>query len=736
MKHKKFILSALAVVLVASLGVVLNSCASLSPPPPTEPQADITIPKTLLFENTSDVATNLLRAVYYERTVNAHKFYVKTTVNVTNYIEELRSIDSRIGNPFVSRTDTGDIWGLLLIGIDRVSKSVPAKNVIKFGTDDDSTKLIIRTSDSNFEFDALVRLNSSWNNANTRDGLPVVSENGNWLIEFYSSGDIANSPWWKVVSEKKYQGADDDAGSPAEKFVSGSYTIATNEAGDSCRLDQNLSYDPSTGEYVITIPFTVIDYNDIDKIVVFGVQMPGWRPGSAIGAVVKPLGSSKTLVYADSSSTIKGLPVVKLPKSKDESPQLIPGTFPDVLQGIATSVDAKSGAQEVTNSVRLISSVSNASNMIVFTGPQGSSTVSITNWLFYEGTNNQGDHIYTNDIIITYSAESGADFYAPTNYSVSVVAGNGGEASVSVIVEPVINAPASVLFVSGGSPVTINVSVVDGYSVGSSLIASNNNTGNTHTVTLTGGAGSFTVGGSGANLQVSAGDVVTLIYNDSTSGKDITATINIVGEPTGWTLAGTGEYDFWGAKIVAVFYKTNDSNLELLVYFDPLDSGNNIYVLIDNKDRPLNVDASTNMLTGSLTTGWGAFHITNDANIDVDFIAWGWRSGTTFNFSGANRIESDGSGTSVMADVTYVGTNILSPDPNYYFRIPYTAIGANSGDTLKVYVLFGQSGGTPPQGMKSIYPAGISIVDNSDPDYGDYYICAITNENPTNIIVP
>jgi hypothetical protein len=28
----------------------------------------------------------------------------------------------------------------------------------------------------------------------------------------------------------------------------------------------------ATGEYVFTIPFTVIPFNDIDKIVVFGVQ--------------------------------------------------------------------------------------------------------------------------------------------------------------------------------------------------------------------------------------------------------------------------------------------------------------------------------------------------------------------------------------------------------------------------------------------------------------------------------
>jgi hypothetical protein len=64
---------------------------------------DITIPKVKLFENTSPVAPKLLKEVSYERTVNAHKIYVKTTFVASNYIDDLRSVDTRIGNAYVNR---------------------------------------------------------------------------------------------------------------------------------------------------------------------------------------------------------------------------------------------------------------------------------------------------------------------------------------------------------------------------------------------------------------------------------------------------------------------------------------------------------------------------------------------------------------------------------------------------------------------------------------------------------
>jgi hypothetical protein len=735
MKYTKFILSVLAVVLVASLGVVLTSCESSSPPPPTTGGEDITISKVKLFENNSPVAPSLLKEVSYERTVNAHKIYIKTTFVASDYIDALRGVDPRIGNAYVDRNNTGDIWGLLLIGIDRVNQNTPKKNIINFGG------LKVKTADSNFEFDALIRVNSAWNKANTRDGLPVVAENNNFLLEMWDSSkgmDIENNDWWSGVSEKKYQGGTDPTYDAADKFVSGSYTEVTNEYGDTNRLDANVSYDASTGEYVITIPFTVIPYNDIDKIVVFGAQHAGWRPGANISAVVKPLGSSKVLVYADVNGVAAGLPVVKVPKSKNESPSLIQGSFPDVISSITTNIDAKAGAVTTDISVELVSISSNASNMIVFTGPQGSSTVSKTNWLFYAGTNNQGDYLYTNAIALSFSAvNDGSDFYAPTNYTVSVVAGNGGNATISVTVEPTISAPGSVLLVNPSATVS-GITVIDGYNPSTTLIVSNATTGSN--ITISGGSFTITNVPSVADdmsdiLGASAGDTIVVLYNDTTSGKTISANISVVAAPAGWTLAGQGEYDIWAAKIAAVFYKTNATSLEVLVYMNPVGGGNNLYLAIDVTNRTLGIDASTNTHSGDLTTGWGSFWMTNEAGIDFDFVAWGWRDDDgNLNYSGANRIESDGTGTDVQSSVAFSQTNLVdNTTGNYYFNIPYTAMGATSGNVVNIYVFFGKTGGTAGnEGIRSIFPANASVTNSGG--WGNY-VTRLTNKSP-NIVLP
>jgi hypothetical protein len=410
-----------------------------------------------------------------------------------------------------------------MIGIDRVSKNTPKKNVINFGG------LKVKTADSNFEFDALIRVNSAWNKANTRDGLPVVAENNNFLLETWDPSknkDIEDDSWWDGVSEKKYQGGTDDTYDAADKFVSGSYTEVTNEYGEVNRLDANVSYNASTGEYVITIPFTIIPYNDIDKLVVFGAQHTNWRPGATISAVVKPLGSSKALVLADLNGVAAGIPVVKVPKSKNESPSLIQGSFPDVISSIATSIDAKSGAVTTNISVELLSVSSNASNMIVFTGPQGSSTNYVTNWLLYGGTNNQGDYLYTNTISLKFSATSAGspDFYAGTNYTVSVVAGNGGNATISVTVEPTIS--LSLPVVAPNTTGTANVSIVDGYAPGSKYVSNITLGGG---ITLADNVNSFTIGEpTTAQLVASNGNTIVLYYPDSTSGKTFTVTNTFV----------------------------------------------------------------------------------------------------------------------------------------------------------------------------------------------------------------
>jgi hypothetical protein len=739
----------LAVVLVASVGVVLTSCESSSPPPAdttTTGGDDITIPKVKLFENTSPVAPKLLREVWYERTVNAHKIYVKTTFVASNYIDDLRSVDTGIGYAYVNRTNTGDIWGTLIIGIDRASKNLPAtKNAIKLG-------IIVKTADPNFEFDNVIRIESVWQKANTVDGVSIATPWGIILDTCAAGADIENNDWWDArdaAKEKKYQGSTDDA---ADKFISGSYTEVTNEYGETRRVDANFTYNPSTGEYIFTIPFTVIPFNDIDKIVVFGVQNTNWRPGATIDAVVKPLGSSKTLVYADVNKVAAGIPVVKVPKSKNESPSLIPGSFPDVISSLATSIDAKSGPVTPNISVELVSVSSNASNIIVFTGPQGSSTNYVTNWLFYGGTNNQGDYLYTNTITLKFSATSAGspDFYAPTNYTVRVVAGNGGNATISVTVEPTITAPDSVLLVDSA---TVSVTVNDGYDTSSiQLVVSNANTGKritntTFTFTL---INDPTVEDDDNDiLGASAGHTIVIFYDDITSGKRISANIGVIGAPSGWTLLGPGEYDIWGnVKISAVFCKANATSLEVLVYMNPLGDGNKLYLAIDVTNRVLGIDKSTNThdSSGDLTLPGpdeGSFWMTNEAGIDYDFVTWcyrnDWVGDQVFKYSGAHKIIDDAANnyfTDVGSSVTFILTNLISDNTNQnvYFNIPFSAMGANSGDVVNIYVFYGKTGqGAAGQGgMRSIFPAGASVTNNGA--WGNY-VTRLTNKSP-DIVLP
>jgi hypothetical protein len=206
---------------------------------------------------------------------------------------------------------------------------------------------------------------------------------------------------------------------------------------------------------------------------------------------------------------------------------LIPGSFPDVISSInPASIDAKAGLATSNISVELVSVSSNASNIIVFTGPQGSSTVSVTNWLFYKGTNNQGDHLYTNTITLKFSATSAGspDFYAGTNYTVRVVAGDGGNATISVTVEPTIS--LSLPVVAPNETDTATVSIVDGYDPGPKYV-SNITLGNG--ITLAVGVNSFTIGEPNtADLVASNGNTIVLYYPDSTSGKTFTVTNTFV----------------------------------------------------------------------------------------------------------------------------------------------------------------------------------------------------------------
>jgi hypothetical protein len=204
---------------------------------------------------------------------------------------------------------------------------------------------------------------------------------------------------------------------------------------------------------------------------------------------------------------------------------LIPGSFPDVIS-ISTNIDARGGLFTANIIVTLASISSNASNIIVFTGPQGSSTNYVTNWLFYEGTNNQGDHLYTNTITLKFSATSAGspDFYAPTNYTVKVVAGNGGNATISVTVEPTIS--LSLPVVAPNTTGTATVSIVDGYDQGPKYVT-NITLGNG--IELLAGVNSFTIGEpTTADLVASNGNRIVLYYEDTTSGKTFTVTNTFV----------------------------------------------------------------------------------------------------------------------------------------------------------------------------------------------------------------
>jgi hypothetical protein len=198
----------------------------------------------------------------------------------------------------------------------------------------------------------------------------------------------------------------------------------------------------------------------------------------------------------------------------------------------------------------LVSISSNASNIIVFTGPEGSSTNYVTNWLFYGGTNNQGDYLYTNTITLKFSATSAGspDFYAGTNYTVKVVAGNGGNATISVTVEPTIS--LSLPEVAPNEIDNATVSVVDGYDLGPRYV-SNITSGQGIMLNDPSGNDSFTIGEPAtADLVASNGNTIVLYYPDITSGKTftVTNTFVVISDPTYAVTNTNPNVGHWGAN--------------------------------------------------------------------------------------------------------------------------------------------------------------------------------------------
>jgi hypothetical protein len=294
--------------------------------------------------------------------------------------------------------------------------------------------------------------------------------------------------------------------------------------------------------------------------------------------------------------------------------------------------------------------------------------------------------------------------------------------------------------------------VIDGYDTPTSLIVSNANTGSNITISV---GSSFTLTNvptvaddDNDILGASAGHTIVVFYDDITSGKRISANIQVIGAPSGWTLLGPGEYAIWGAKIAAVFYKTSveDSTkyLEVLVYMNPLGDGNKLYLAIDVANRVLGIDKSTNTHDsgGDLTIGEGSFWMTNEAGIDYDFVAWCYRydfvGDQVFKYSGAHKIIDDATSdyfTDVGSSVTFTLTNLISTNTNQncYFKIPYDAMDAVSGNVVNIYVFYGKTGegGAGYGGMRSIFPAGASVTfDPGSPPFWGRYVTRLTNKSP------
>ena len=655
--------------------IVLTFMFSACPPPASNSPTVETISKVTLFENTANPSM-LLNKVSYERTSTAHVFYVKTTMVASNYIDALRAIDPRIGDAFTSDSKSGDLWAPLFIGIDKASASAPTANYADMGN------LVVKTADSTFEFDALIRVNSDYNKPNIVDGLPLRAENGNVYLNTLQAGkDPKDGDYWSVADEIKFQGASDEADN---KMIGGTGTVLSNNYTTNKVATTYFSYDSSTGEYIFKIPFSVISATDIKKICVYGIQNSGWRPGSTINAVVKPLGSSKVIVEA-SGGTVYGLTAVTIPTSPGQAPVVTSLVTYDVISG-TKDIDAHTNAQTITGTgISVVSETTNAMiPLFVYAG-------SVTNIMYMtnSGTNAQGSTVYigSNDLTVGLS---GQDFNSVTNFTLNFNTSNtAAPVSVNVTIEPTISLDKT-SYVVDPSTSTVTVTVEDGYNPGASVIATNTNTGSNYTVNLTSGSGTFTVGDTNqtANLTVNAGEGFLVIYSDSDSGKTYSASATGVSAPD-FTIDGfkeamystapsvadpTGDTGSWGIEFTKL-YITNDAT-DLFIALD--------LKTVDGQWKQMEVfiDADNNTATGitSLTdNAWGLMDhpqsvIFTSIGADFGFRAW---SADYTNFVAMTN------GIDVKSDVSYQGTW-----PTFLeLSVPLATLGVTSGSTIKLIAL-------------------------------------------------
>jgi hypothetical protein len=144
--------------------------------------------------------------------------------------------------------------------------------------------------------------------------------------------------------------------------------------------------------------------------------------------------------------------------------------------------------------------------------------------------------------------------------------------------------------------------------------------------------------------------------------------------------AGTG----WAATIQNVYLDSKSDNLTVSTNLNPIDNGNNFYILIDDLDQT----GGWTDLTGDLGLAWGSLGLTNSAGLNVDFSSAAWRNLGTLN-AGPSKKLVDGTSTDVTPSITTISDALTG---QYKWTIPYSVIGngASPGHRIKVYILYGK----------------------------------------------
>ncbi len=254
--------------------------------------------------------------------------------------------------------------------------------------------------------------------------------------------------------------------------------------------------------------------------------------------------------------------------------------------------------------------------------------------------------------------------------------------------------------------------------------------------TETGSTGPMTVlaGGFGDNAKINSipmeGCVYTLTMTvDSTKSAlaekySLEVTLKTLGtvawpDPIDTTIVttqmtdGTGGGNSWTAQLGGIFTAVSGDKLYVRVTWAVPDGGNNVYLLLDNGD--IATGATTADLASDLTTGWGNLGFTtNTAGFNPDYIAWGWRGGTTYNSGGFKTLVSDGTTLTGTTDTNAACANGVDADAaDIWFRIPLASLQLDAThNNLKAVVLYGKdvAGG----GLHSAIPVAIDTAGYTD----------------------